>query len=462
MKNRKYFLFIGAYIFSTILSSAVLAGSAGTLLCKNQGTPVYKTINDFIKCNNHYFEDPKFRDTKTGFPYDNIPYGYLFSSSTSIPKNTQPSLIGFYVQYLVDKGSIKKLQILVNGLLQVQSDPTISVRGLLPWISFDMNNNAYRSNPTIAFGDNITLSMKVAMIIGRYQGVDPTNSAINKLVADAKTFLENQREGYQELYAEEKGLLYATMDNTYYIDRLFNEFRAGVAFAVAYFGVNEKAWKNIVDEPPTGTYVAENGTSIKVPKSWDGGGFQFSWSLLSLPEHKLNYEMGASLYNSLYTFLDYSNSKKAVGILSASGSPSGAYLGDIGAPPLRENTIPPTLITVFSIYALSPYMHMLYGENRKTLLKWINAYAAVQRMKGDYGLYDSYDSNTYAITRMYYGVDNGSMVLLNSKGPQYLMTFLEANGCSEKLKELYASISLGVKKITLPLPLPVFNPEGGF
>ncbi len=386
----------------------------------------------------------------SGFPYDSIG-----SEGTKAPWS-QPTSIGFYLQYLVNENNALEAEKVMNSLLKLQADPKISWNGLIPWLRFD-GDTVLADRSEIAFGDNSNLSKKVAMVAQKFTG----NAGIL-----ANQFLNNQKIGYQKMYDPSEGLLFGTVDretnvfnNGYHINRLFNEFRAGVAFVVAYFDVNEKAWNNLLANTIIANYIDRKGNSINNGVACDGSGFQYSWPLLSLPEGELSADMKNVLYNALYAQLNTAFMQGHVGGYSACSVRVSeaiySYSGKIGIPELAEISDAISAKT-FSIYSLLPFLAILDKKDKQTLMKWITAYSEYPGIKGKYGYHDSvHDSpNGKVVSDLVLAIDNGSMILPKSQGPKLLMDFLDKHGKGDKLRDLYSRIKLSIPKTPKRLPPP--------
>lgn len=416
-------------------------------------TDANSRLNRPISFAEFYNSNRKFYDVglhTSGFPHD-----FITSDGYKAPW-TQPTSIGFYLQYLVNENNAIEAERVLNTLLEIQSNPNISWNGLIPWLKFN-GDDILADRNEIAFGDNSNLSLKVAMVAQKFTG----NASVL-----AKQFLNNQKDGYQQMYNQSQGLFCGTVDRltgqlsqTYHINRLLNEFRTGVAFVVAYYDVNENAWDNLFSTTSTGSYTDRSDGAVLTSRTLDGSGFQYSWPLLSIPEGELSEDMKNVLYNALYTQLVNANINGHVGGYSASSfgndeTPNG-YSGKIGITEDAE-TDDQLSQKIFSIYSLVPFLSILDKQDKETLMKWVTAFSEYPEIKSEYGYYDSvYDSpKGKIVSNKIEAVDNGSMILANSQGPNLLMEFLDAAGKGNKLRELYGRIKIGIQKFNKPLPSP--------
>lgn len=424
---------------------------ANSLLSSNNKKTDKRSISfsDFYNINKRYYS------TGVGLHSSGFPYDYIRSNGSKA-QWTQPTAIGFYLQYLVNENNEKEAERVMENLLKTQTNPNISWNGLIPWLKFN-GDEVLAERTEIAFGDNSNLSKKVAMVAQKFTG---------KASILATQFLNNQKSGYQQMYDNSQGLFYGAVDREsdvfnkgYHINRLFNEFRSGVAFVVSYFSIDEKAWDNLIVNTPKKNYIDIEGDSVPIASTYDGSGFQYSWPLLSVPEGKLSADMENILFNALYAQLDTALKLGHFGGYSASSYGNSAsingYSGKIGVPELAETTDHISNKT-FSIYSLLPFLVILEQEDKQTLMEWITTYASYSGIQGQYGYYDSIhaEKNDKIISDLIFAVDNGSMILPNSEGPQLLLDFLDKYGKVDQFKNLYSKIKLGIPKIKKKLPLP--------
>ena len=347
-------------------------------------------------------------------------------------------------------------------LTTLQSDASIAWRGLLPWLKL-APDGVVLDRDEIAFGDNIMLSMSVAMVLGAGELVKPETAAL------ANEFLNRQRSegGYRELFDGARGLLRGAVDrqgqpqNQYYIDRFFNEFRSGVAFAVAYFGVDERAWSNLaLLSHEMKSYFASCpavGVSHEVLNyvTWNGSAHQLSWPLLFLPEHELNPDLAVAHTNALFTMLDSARRQELLGVPAASAVPSTSgylYSGEHGEVMLAESGGNSTAVR--SIYGLAPYYTLLDDAGRPALLSWFGAYASEPGMRGRYGLFDAVDQ-AGRIAQVNLAIDNLTTALIGSPAHGYLVRHLESEHVMNELTRLYSLFRGPIPAVDADLPVPL-------
>jgi hypothetical protein len=406
----------------------------------------------------------------TGFPHD------VISDAGVVGAYTQPAAIGFYLQYLLTEsapdrwgrtwsavdGIDRQIRKILLYLTTLQNDSSIAWRGLLPWLKLSPNG-VMLDRDEIAFGDNIMLSMSVAMVLGAGEIVKPETAAL------AQDFLNRQRSegGYLQLFDGARGLLRGAVDrqgqpqNQYYMDRFFNEFRSGVAFAVAYFGVDERAWSNLAllsheMKPYFASRPAVSASHEVINYvTWNGSAHQLSWPLLFLPEHELNRDLAVAHANALFTMLDSAQRQELLGVPAASAVPStGGYLysGEHGEAVLAESTS--NSAAVRSIYGLAPYYNLLDDAGRSTLVSWFGAYASEPGMRGRYGLFDAVDLEG-RIAEVNLAIDSLTTALIGSPAPGYLVRFLESEHVMNAVSRLYSWFRGTIPAVDADLPVPL-------
>ena len=386
-------------------------------------------------------------DPATHFPYDNLGDG-----AANPGYYTQPTLIGFYAQILgdvvngnIDNGmttaqALAELNTVMTNLLIAQSN--YGWNGLLPWL--DLNPLAASSN-TIGLGDNANLSQSLAVMVGALEsaglsGADLT--AAQQIATQVEQFLNAQATGYATFVDPTWGVFRAAYDissGTYdsYLDRVANEFRGAIAFVATYYAsVPSSVWDNLTIAI-NDNYVDRNTGAIDNLAPWDGGAFQIFWPGLRNDESTY-IGFRDALYNMLVTQLDYAYQNRIPGILSASMTPEGGYLGDVGIPQIAELNMVPASTNILtgdigSTYALASAM----GIDSNAVLGWLNAIDNLSGMMGDYGFYDAARSGSELVNR-FVGIDVASMILgLSGSGASDFTTYLRNRGIEDEYNGLY-------------------------
>jgi hypothetical protein len=242
-----------------------------------------------------------------------------------------------------------------------------------------------------------------------------------------------------------------------FMDRLANEFRAGVAFVVAYYGIDDFAWDNLVII--TKNYTDSGNNSIENLAPFDGGGFQMFWPLLRTNEEKY-VEILPSLRNFLYSHGDFAQRNNIPGFLSASSipedNPAGAYSGKIGLIPIAETTTHPINIDIGSVYSLAA----AYSIDPTFVLAWLDSIRdQYPNLTGAYGFFDSFRSASEVSPR-YYAIDQASIILgLADTGADDFDVFMANRGLADDFTGLYERLNINVTPYQGGLPAPPTIPE---
>ncbi|MBI3999703.1 MAG: hypothetical protein HY351_03730, partial [Candidatus Omnitrophica bacterium] len=486
-------------VIRLIVSRGSVASPTGTVRLRAKGldttppalTPELEAARrQMIAEQLQYFQAGIGIDPDTHLPFDQIENGIT-------RKFTTLTDIGFYVQILgevvrgsLDNGmtreqALQELQIVLAKLTQMQTNDGMG--GLLPTV-YDMppTLSVFGPSPTapmITFGDNANLSQSIAVMVGAMESLRSI-SEDGKILAQnvinaAELFLNNQEEGYREFYnanviidAENGNVLSKRFYAVYYtaafnehpansfdgsLDRLANEFRSGVAFVIARYGLEPYAWNGL--DVVTKAYQDQFGNSVTNLVPYDGGAFQIFWPLLWSNEQD-QASMKAALTNYLYTAADFSNHNQLPGFVSASAVPEGGYQGKIGIPGASETT-EPLLSNVASIYSLAS----AYALNPTLVVSWLKAIFEQypELIVPNRGFVDALRSST-EFADVFNTIDQGSTVLgLLGSGGDFMETYLKNRNLTNSYQSLYNSLSLGIQQVLLnPLGPPDEFPANSF
>ena len=379
-------------------------------------------------------------DPVTHFPYDNITDGVA-------KKQTQPTLIGFYLQILGDvvlkalnngmdqAHALAEIQTVLTNLLSAQAQygwapPGQTVKGLIPWFDLGTTGITKASTDKVALGDNANLAQSLAVMVGalKNSGLTGTNlTTAQSIAAKVEQFLDNQRVGYEKFVDTSKGQFYGDVSTvtgvfSNHIDRLANEFRGAIAFLMVRYPTLPKktsdgssVWDNL-EVVTNDSYVDRNGDTITNLAAWDGGAFQTFWP--SLRNNEMDFiGFRNALYNQLVTQLDYAYQNRIPGILSASARPdNNAYEGDIGIPQIaEENMNHPAasnllLADVGSTYALAAAMNV----DNYAVLGWLDTIDFLYGVNGSFKFLVSdfigtFDANSFKGNGLADGWDQGKL-----------------------------------------------------
>jgi|GEM_PF-2206427 len=446
-----------------------------------------------ITQNLDFFKDDVGIDTASGLPLDFLNIMEMPNPDPSAPPSTypmpvgytQPTAIGFYVEILAQialgqittpniskADALTRLEKAISSLETIQT--SLGYKGLIPFVNLkqgmtimipptdpmppQMINAPYSPySSTIGFGDNANLSQSIAAAVGllengTFSGADLARATA--LISRFETILTKQAEGFSAFYDHGAKLFYASYDTgsrTFqnHIDRLFNEFRSGVAFVIAKYSLPKDAWDNLT--LTRRTYTDSKGNEVENFVPYDGGAFQMLWPLLHAPE--LDFpEMKQALFNFLYSQADFAVQAKLPGLLSASFIPNGDYSGKIGLEAASE-TSDALRQDVVSLYALAS----AYSIDPHFVLAWLKEIkAAFPALLGPYGLYDSITASG-AIGKRYYAIDQASLVLgLSGQGAAGMKNYLEKRSLKTGFDSLYQGLKLNVEGTDQALPSSAF------
>ncbi len=447
-------------------------------------TEAQKTFRQTVLADNaKYFVEGVGIDRTTGFPYD------LLGSNASggVGRWTQPTAIGFYLQILSDiitrKISVSTMtpaQALaaanktLTNLLDAQT--RLGWNGLIPWLKL---NPLVIDRNQVVFLDNMNLSQSIAAFLGSLEKSNLQNGTGKDIYKMGSDFLAKQQAKikvgdkewnnvYQYFYDSKPLIqqLYAAYDtakkkfvtddfgNALHVDRLGNEVRSGVAFAVTYFGVPQAAWTNL--EMVLRTYRTHDQKNWTTIAPYDGGAFQVFWNMLRAPENEIP-KMYTVLWNAFVAYTDYMQTQKLPGFPSASAVPGGLYDGKIGLQAIAE-TLDTLRGNIGSLYALGA----AYLLDPAKVLSLIESVAkSLPALSGPNGFYDA-ASKAGVISPNYYAVDQGSLILgLSGSGPSSMKAFLQNRNLLNTFNALYQELPINFQQAPKVIPEPpvVIDPK---
>ncbi|MBV8487275.1 MAG: hypothetical protein JO161_03245, partial [Planctomycetaceae bacterium] len=226
----------------------------------------------------------------------------------------------------------------------------------------------------IVFVDNANLSAAVAKTLGALNRPEIRDlPGVAALRQELEQFLDDQREGYLQLYDGKFGQFYfgrdATKDRhfgwvdvegkwvTGHVDYLVNEFRGPATFVVTRFALPLEAIGNLGFKMKS--YPMQNAPGLPVLAPWEGSAFQALGLDLSMTELE-RPSWRTLLENLVRVEVDYSRRNKLPGFLSESYSGEGLqYTGSIGIPEITVSSLPritdaASLYTLGTAYAVAP------------------------------------------------------------------------------------------------------------
>jgi hypothetical protein len=226
----------------------------------------------------------------------------------------------------------------------------------------------------VVFIDNANLSSAAAKSIGALLRPEiKDHPGVAELRQEMERFLEDQKEGYAQLYDAKAGQFYfgrdATKDRhfgwvdlqgkwvTGHVDYLVNEFRGPATFVVSRFGLPLNAIRNLGFKMKP--YRMRDGTDLYVLAPWEGSAFQALGLELSMTELD-RPSWRKLLENVVDVEIDYASRHNLPGFLSESYSGEGVqYTGSVGIPDITVSPLPritnaASLYTLGAAYTVSP------------------------------------------------------------------------------------------------------------
>ncbi|MCB1176101.1 MAG: hypothetical protein KDK36_00860 [Leptospiraceae bacterium] len=409
-----------------------------------------KFLDEVISENLEFFEDGKGIAEKVNLPQD---YIALKDNKKILDTNFVNSTeIGLYLNILtlIDKGIISSPKIssgfakkrILETLEKVEKMETWN--GLFFWPYNFVDGEIIAKGDRIAPAvDNGNFSISLATLVGAYQNSD--NEIDKKIVSKTEKILDNQKEGYFQIYDGERKLLSAGWDVLndrrlgYWIDRKMNESRLATIWAILLTDGKIPIDVFINMGLTTETYRLSNGRNIEYYLTWDGGIFQAFYPALFIDEKHLikNYY---KFENFVYAQKDYIDKNWIPSFISASSTPDNGYTG-MGVMELAE--------VVLNFKDAGPYID--FGTPHATALTYmVNPKIALYYLKKIKKDFPKINSNGYGwYDAISYKKGNNSRILSLDQGMfilsfyadynrKYLKDYLERKGKWDKLKEIYS------------------------
>ncbi len=406
-------------------------------------------------------------DPATHFPFDNI-------TSAAVPQRfTQPTSIGFYLQILSDiaggrisnpgmtsSQALAEANLVLDNLLSAQAN--FGWNGLIPFL----NLSPFGASTTqVATGDNANLAQSIAAFVGglersTFSGAD--QALATTLINKAATTLGNMAPGFQQMFDPSNGLLRAEVNRitgvftSLWIDRFNNEFRAPVGFVSLFYGINQSVFLN--PSSLNKTYLDSLGNNVDIMSSFDGGAFQIFWPLLRANEEKY-VEVVPALSNFLYASADYSRRNNIPGLVSASSTPEGPYVGLLGVPELGEINPFALVSDVGSVYALAA----AFAVAPSFVISWLDSLRTqAPALSGPFGIFDAFRSAT-EVSQRFFAIDQASLVLgLADTGGDSFDVFMQNRNLKDDFERLYEQKFIDITPNQIPLPGPPVVPARTF
>jgi hypothetical protein len=299
------------------------------------------------------------------------------------------------------------------------------------------------------FGDNANLSASVAKTIGallRPEIKEKPESA--QLRQELERFLDDQREGYAQLYDPKVGLFYFGWDatkkrlfgwvdlqgnwKTGHLDYLVNEFRNPAMFVILRYGLPVDAMKNLGFKMKP--YRMQDGRQVYALAPWDGSAFQALGLELS-PGELRSPSWRRLLENAVDIELDYAARHKLPGFLSESYTGEGVrYTGDVGIPELAVNP-KPRITNAASLYTLG----VAYTIAPDKIERFLAAnWPVVSKLLTDHGPWEGFNVTHQEIIRFQTSAHTLSLILgLLGTRSEHMMRYLHFKGLDDQLAQSF-------------------------
>jgi hypothetical protein len=301
----------------------------------------------------------------------------------------------------------------------------------------------------VVIGDNANLSASVAKTIGGLlsPGIKDQPQIV-ELRQQLERFLEDQREGYAQLYDPKAGLFYFGWDATQnrhfgwvdlqgnwktgHMDYLVNEFRGPATFVVLRYGLPLDAIKNLGFK--TKPYRMRDGIDIYTLAPWEGSAFQVLGLELSLGE------LGSGswrrlLENAVDIEIDYASRHRLPGFLSESYTGEGVrYTGDVGIPEIAVSP-KPRITDTASLYTLGTAYTIAPDKTERFLAaNW----PIVSKLLTDHGPWEGFNVSRQQVIPFQTSAHTLSLILgFLGKGSEQMKTYLDSKGLGKQLEETF-------------------------
>ncbi|GEM_PF-1689291 len=441
--------------------------------------------NDLIETQLDYFLNGKGIHTPTGLPVDN--YNGLNEQQADY---SQATLIGFWAEILAaiatgeyQTSKISRIQAFekLNALLavyqeiqeQVGWNGMVAFFTIAPTIEPVLDGEGHPTGMTrlvykyqrrfneVGLGDNVNLSVSLASVIGALQGLTlDAGMAVyrDQILNRSNAILTAQEPGYAAFYDADAHLFYQAYrfqgDFVGHMDRVFDEFRPGLAWLVSRFPQYQDAFYNL--SVTLRNYRSSDGAEWNIASPYDGGAFQMFWPLIHVDETKYP-ELEPALRNFLYAQAEFVQRNNIPGLLSAGDNPGQGYEGKIGLPDAAEAddiryTNIGSIYGIASAFGLAPHYTLQFLKNLEAAFPqirtsdgFIDAIKMQTVTKTDPGTGQSIQVQEPVFSTQYFGVDQASFILSLLKTSQtYFQNYLEEENLKTRFDSVYQSIKLNL------------------
>jgi hypothetical protein len=439
-----------------------------------------------------YFTEGKGIHAGTGLPVD-----HYVSEGEKGSDYSQVTLVGFWAEILaaIARGdhqtskmtqaqALQKLNALLENYQKVQQQagwngmvaffkivekqvPILDASGVPTGQTRTVYNYENCFNQ-VGFGDALNLSVSLSSVIGALQGLsmEPALAVSrDQILSRANQILTAQEPGYAAFYDSAKKLFhgaYALDPHTgqwgfvkdYYMDRIFNEYRPGMAWLASRYPQYRDGFDNL--DTTLRRYQTLDGQSLELAVPFDGGAFQMFWPLIHVDETQYA-DFDAALRNFLYAQAEFVKERGIPGLLSAGDHPGYGYEGKIGDPEaaeaddLKYDDIG-SIYGTASAFGLAPHYTLQFLKNLETAFPQIRTNAGfVDAIKME-NVLETDPVTGLAVTvqkpsfsSQYYGVDQASFILSLLRTSQtYFSNYLSGQDLRGSFDALYNSVHLNL------------------
>jgi hypothetical protein len=303
----------------------------------------------------------------------------------------------------------------------------------------------------IVFVDNANLSAAVAKTSGALDRPEAKNlPGVPELRWELEQFLDDQQEGYSELYDAKVGQFYFGRDATKnrhfgwvdlqgkwvtgHVDYLVNEFRGPATFVVTRFRLPLEAIANLGFKMKS--YRTQDARELPVLAPWEGSAFQALGLDLSMTELE-RPSWRKLLENLVRVEIDYSRRNKLAGFLSESYSGEGTqYTGSIGIPEITVSPMP-RITDAASLYAVGTAYTVAPDEIERFLA---TNWSAISQLLTPHGPWEGYKSSSKELIKFQTTAHTLALTLgLLGTGSAHMKAYLQARGLADSLERIFPS-----------------------
>ena len=293
----------------------------------------------------------------------------------------------------------------------------------------------------IVFGDNANLSCSAAKTIGALLLPEVKDRpGVAEIRQELERFLDDQKEGYAQLYDAKAGLFYfgwdATRDRLFgwedlqgnwttgHMDYLVNEFRGPTTFVALRYGLPIDAVANLGFKMKP--YRMRNGKDVYVLAPWEGSAFQALGLGLSMAEMKSpSWRAAAPGHGRRRGRLRGPAPTPRLPLGVVHGPAGSSTTGAVGIPEITVSPRPrvtdaASLYTLGVAYSIDPEkVEPFLAEN----------WPVVSKLFTDHGPWEGFNTTTQEVIRFQTTAHTLSLILgMLGTGSDHMTRYLNAEG----------------------------------